>query len=101
MAIKMFRESGLSQNKWCKQNGIGISTLTRWLQKDKTSNKHKNCSSKKTGQNQSSFIEVKCKPEYKALANNITIKINESEIIIPTDVPIVVIEAIVKVVKSV
>lgn len=33
--LESYKTSGLSCKQWCKENGIGLSTLHRWLQKER------------------------------------------------------------------
>ena len=33
--IEAYTQSGTSKKLWCKENGIGLSTLHKWLQNDK------------------------------------------------------------------
>ncbi|HWR06661.1 IS66 family insertion sequence element accessory protein TnpA [Sporomusa sp.] len=32
--LEAYKTSGLSSKQWCKENGIGLSTLQRWVQKE-------------------------------------------------------------------
>jgi transposase-like protein len=33
--LEAYKQSGISKKLWCKENGIGLSTLHKWLQNDK------------------------------------------------------------------
>ena len=33
--LEAYKQSGTSKKLWCKENGIGLSTLHKWLQNDK------------------------------------------------------------------
>jgi len=33
--VEGYRSGGLSQKRWCEENGISLSTLRKWLQREK------------------------------------------------------------------
>jgi transposase-like protein len=37
--LEAFKQSGTSKKLWCKENGIGLSTLQKWLLNDKNPTK--------------------------------------------------------------
>jgi len=35
LLLEAYKSNGILRKQWCKENGIGLSTLQRWLQQEK------------------------------------------------------------------
>ena len=40
LLLEAYQTSGKTKNQWCKDNGVGLSTLQRWMYQEKNTTKH-------------------------------------------------------------